>query len=85
MITLQRVSGDGADLPVAPVDLANPADVPQGFESLNLSKDQAAKINGWLKKQGDKVNPADFAKFVKAQLRKDQQEAFRKLLEAGGG
>ncbi len=78
LFTLERVSEKEAAAP------ADPAEVPKGLESLKPTKEQTDKINDWLKERGDAIDPSDLAKFVKSQLRKDQQEAFRKLLESGG-
>jgi len=85
LFTLERAAEIGEVKEVAEIeDPADPAEVPKGLESLNLSKTQAGKITAWLKKQSGTPNPSDLATFVQAQLRKDQREAFRKLLETGG-
>ncbi len=66
-------------------DLAEPAEIPAGFESLSLTKGQAAKINQWLVQQGEQADPSDLAAYVTSLLRDDQQAEFRKVIEAAGG
>ncbi|MBT8044944.1 MAG: hypothetical protein KJO79_08330 [Verrucomicrobiae bacterium] len=64
--------------------LAEPSEIPSGLGGLNLTKDQAAKINQWLEQQGELVDPSKFTKYVENMLREDQKAEFRKIIETGG-
>lgn len=61
---------------------ADPDIVPAGFESLNLSQEQAEQLNHWLQQQQPSAaDPADLARKVRSILRPEQLPAFRKLIE----
>lgn len=63
-------------------ELADPSDVDEALRPLNLSKKQNAKIKAWMDKQGEAVDPADMAGFLRSIINDDQLEAFNALTQS---
>ena len=63
-------------------ELAAPADVPAGFESLELTVDQARQLNVWLTKQKPSPDPVEIVKYLDSLLRSDQKGALEDLLKS---
>ena len=76
-------NGPSAGEPAAPENgPADAADVPEGFESLKITKGQAANYKEWLAKQEGTPKPDDLANFMMSILTPDQQAEMKKLIEA---
>ena len=74
------IAGCSREQNVDPADLATPSEIPGGLAILDLTKDQAAKINEWEQQQESAPLPEDYFEFVKSLLRSDQQANFRSIL-----
>lgn len=57
-------------------------DVPAGFETLQLTVEQAKSLNEWLAARKPSPDPAELAQYLDSLLRGDQKEALEKLLES---
>jgi hypothetical protein len=55
--------------------------LPPIFGELKLTESQEQAIQRWLTQQGEAINPAKLADFVKSILRDDQQAAFQRIIE----
>jgi predicted small lipoprotein YifL len=76
--TILVLSACGGD----PEPLAAPADVPAGFETLQLTEGQAKDLNAWLAARKPVPDPSELAQYLKSLLKNDQQDALDKLLNS---